>query len=162
MKILTFLENPYFWVKCITLCTSSDPPITRRRLRRELEVLAVSYTRFPMGKHSLDASQVFRNRFGDFYFSRKNEIFGKSWKSIKIIENTLILIYNVYHVTGCCSLPKELERCRDRSAGRCRRVRVQKHVRNVASVVPTDFYGDWRSQNRFLVLAQKMIFFYKF
>ena len=33
--------------------------------------------------------------------------------------------------------------------GRRRRLRVQKHARHVISVVPTNFYGGWRSLKRF-------------
>ena len=47
---------------------------------------------------------------------------------------------------------EEAERWWDRRArGRCRRPRAQKHARNVASVVPSDLYDDWRSLDRFLV-----------
>ena len=38
---------------------------------------------------------------------------------------------------------------------RRRRPRAQKHVRNVASVVPSDLYDDWRSLSRFLILPPK-------
>ena len=36
-----------------------------------------------------------------------------------------------------------------RPAGRRKRLKVQKHVRNVVSVVHTDCYGGWKSLNRF-------------
>ena len=43
--------------------------------------------------------------------------------------------------------------------GRRRRPGVQKHVRNVASSVPTDLHGDWRSPNRFSSRVPKPLLF---
>ena len=39
--------------------------------------------------------------------------------------------------------------------GRHRRPKVPKHFRNAISVVHTDFYSDWRAENRFLVRSPK-------
>ncbi len=79
---------------------------------------------------------------------------------MKIIEIPLILVRlaELPRVAGCCSLGRSGRSSRGAGIGprgRRRRPRVPKHVRNVASVVPTNFYGDWRSLNRFLEFDQK-------
>ena len=61
-------------------------PITRSHLGRELNVSEVSGSRFPAGRHALDALEPFWNRFGDFYFSFKNMIFKNPENPLKIID----------------------------------------------------------------------------
>ena len=80
-EIRDFQEFPIFLI-----FVESDPQAIRSTfapLRLEVEQAAVSIaspgcrgSRFPARTHALDSLEYISNRFGDFYFSMKINIFG--------------------------------------------------------------------------------------
>ena len=102
-----------FLTKCMTLCTLTFALLC---LRRELDVLMVSASRFRGQTHALDDRGAFSNRFGNFYFHEKIMIFGNLGKSSNPLE---ILMKSIDSGSGALS----------RVGGRCSLLRTRRSPR---------------------------------
>ena len=89
-----------------------------------------------------------------------------SWFFLKILEiHRFGLMRRLSRVAGRWALERSNEGQKSNgidARGRRRRPRVQKHVRNDASVVPTDFHDHRRSQIDFWSRSPKLSFFWRF